>query len=539
LQALNQSLILSAAWRLAKDPGGNLSLILKSKYFPDTSIWRATASCPKSAFWTSVLKIKPILEKACCMQIVDGSSSIWSTPWFDNWQNIYNNLVLQQPHFNYPAMIKDLWIPNSKNWNHDLVNSLFTPQVAASILNTPIIDDVGQDMLVWKLTPTGNFSTKSAYKHCFQNLQLPRNQMPKQVPQQVINLLNQVWAEKHMIPKVQTFAWRLLRRALATGKRAGRFSTHISVNCSRCNLEEDDVHLFFGCHFVKAIWFLQPWFINTEILQQQCQSIPEILNFLLHSNHPSMSVNNLYTMLWCIWKARNDALFNRAKIHPKNVFAICSALLQDFQILVASLQVQQQAEDHTSEQLQFGRLQHSIPFADKRVQIFSDAAWTPSSDGQLQQAGLGIHIKLCHHHASSIYVAALSPPVGSPLQAEAYGLLLAVKVAQALQLQDAFFLTDSQVLTSAARSNQYATEGPWLIRATVSQIRASSYFHPNRLSFVPREHNIKAHHHSRLALRINTSTIKCLTSGSGKCTVCTVISVSSVLPLRLMLVKCV
>jgi hypothetical protein len=190
LQALNQSLSLSTAWRIAKDPGGNLSLILKSKYFPDTSIWRAKASCPKSAFWASVLKVKPLLEKACFQQIIDGSSSIWSTPWFDQWQNIYNNLLIQQPHFNYPATIKNLWIPNLKAWNRDLVNSLFTPQVATSILNTPIIAGVGQDMLVWKLTPAGKFSTKSAYKHCFKNLQLPRNQMPKQVPQQVINLLD-------------------------------------------------------------------------------------------------------------------------------------------------------------------------------------------------------------------------------------------------------------------------------------------------------------------------------------------------------------
>jgi hypothetical protein len=60
---LNQSLILSTAWRIAKDPGGNLPLILKSKYFPDTSIWRAKSSCPKSALWASVLKVKPLLEK--------------------------------------------------------------------------------------------------------------------------------------------------------------------------------------------------------------------------------------------------------------------------------------------------------------------------------------------------------------------------------------------------------------------------------------------------------------------------------------------
>lgn len=202
LQALNQSLILSTAWRIAQNPTSNLALILKSMYHADTSIWRANSSCPKFAFWTAILKVKPLLESACFTQIVDGSSSIWSTPWFNRWQNIYNNLVIQHPPFNYPATIKDLWIPNRKAWNHDLVNSLLTPHVATTILNTPIIDDVGQDMLVWKLTPAGKFSTKSAYRHCFKNLQLPRNQMPKQVPQRVINLLNQVWAEKHMIPKV-------------------------------------------------------------------------------------------------------------------------------------------------------------------------------------------------------------------------------------------------------------------------------------------------------------------------------------------------
>jgi hypothetical protein len=52
LQAINQSLILSAAWRLAKEPQSQLALILKSKYHSDTTIWRAKPNRPKSAFWT-------------------------------------------------------------------------------------------------------------------------------------------------------------------------------------------------------------------------------------------------------------------------------------------------------------------------------------------------------------------------------------------------------------------------------------------------------------------------------------------------------
>ena len=155
-------------------------------------------------------------------------------------------------------MVKDLWFDNQKAWNSQLVNTLFTPETAAAILQTPIVDSPVQDLLVWKLIPAGEFSTKSAYKHCYKNLELPINQRLKPVPQQVIALLNQVWAEKLMLPRVQTFAWRLLRRALATGKRAGKYSKHIKSECCRCGAEEDEMHMLFLCQFSKAVWFSHP-----------------------------------------------------------------------------------------------------------------------------------------------------------------------------------------------------------------------------------------------------------------------------------------
>jgi hypothetical protein len=36
--------------------------------------------------------------------------------------------------------------------------------------------------LVWTLTPAGKYSSKNAYTHCFNNLQLPPRQRPKIVP---------------------------------------------------------------------------------------------------------------------------------------------------------------------------------------------------------------------------------------------------------------------------------------------------------------------------------------------------------------------
>ena len=139
-------------------------------------------------------------NSAAFYQIFDGSISIWSSPWFSEWENIYDNLNIQPPPFVYPAVVKDLWIPNQKVWNADLIRSLFTPHTANAILQTPIIKSNGKDTLVWKLTPAGECTSKSAYKHCFNNLALPVNQQPKVVTPQIISLLNHVWQDTSMTP---------------------------------------------------------------------------------------------------------------------------------------------------------------------------------------------------------------------------------------------------------------------------------------------------------------------------------------------------
>lgn len=114
LQAINQGLILSVAWRLAKDPQSQLAQILKAKYHHDTSIWRAKPNKPKSAFWAAILKLQPLLFSASFYQLIDGSSSVWSSPWFTGWESIYDNLIIQATPYAYPAVVRDLWIPNEK-----------------------------------------------------------------------------------------------------------------------------------------------------------------------------------------------------------------------------------------------------------------------------------------------------------------------------------------------------------------------------------------------------------------------------------------
>ena len=103
LQAMNQGLILMATWRIADQPDNFLHAVLKSKYFPETSIWRPNSNVPKSAFWASILKVLPILKTNSFYQISLGQLSIWSIPWCKGWAQIYDSLIIQLENFSYPA----------------------------------------------------------------------------------------------------------------------------------------------------------------------------------------------------------------------------------------------------------------------------------------------------------------------------------------------------------------------------------------------------------------------------------------------------
>jgi hypothetical protein len=258
LQAMNQALIVMAAWRLADQPNNFLQLVLKSKYFPDSSIWRPNSNAPKSAFWASILKVLPILKAHSFYQITMGQISIWSTPWCESWAQIYDNLIIQPETYSYPSQVKDLWIPGQKIWNSQLIDTLFQEQMAEEIKNTPIITTQDEDCLCWKLTLAGKCSTKSAYKACLERLFEQGEPTPRQVSTSTKQLLQTIWKNSNIIPRIKTFGWRIIRQAISSGARAGKYSKHISKLCCRCHLEETDQHLFFLCAFARAAWFMNP-----------------------------------------------------------------------------------------------------------------------------------------------------------------------------------------------------------------------------------------------------------------------------------------
>jgi hypothetical protein len=259
-----------------------------------------------------------------------------------------------------------------------------------------------------------------------------------------------------------------------------------------------------------------------------------MIQALLASAHPHSDITSLYTFLWCLWKARNDAQFGRKFCKPSQVFPVANAIMQASKL-----------EDLvTSQEQSLTKLQ--VPQQDPSLLagnvIFCDAAWKNEGSDKSSSAGIGIIIQnRGNQHYNELHISALSPPASSPLQAEAFGLLLATMLAERLHIQEPRFYTDCSVLASAAAATSiFEDSGHWVIRPILASIRASSAFCGSRIAHTNRCFNVKAHHQAKLACKIQTRSpvVRCLSSDIGFYPGRDVLSMSSVNPFTLLSVKC-
>jgi hypothetical protein len=61
---------------------------------------------------------------------------------------------------------------------------------------------------------------------------------------------------------------------------------------------------------------MHPWYLKIDQIALPDESISQTMQKLLNMNHPNGSIENILTFLWCIWKSRNDCIFNKKDSIP-------------------------------------------------------------------------------------------------------------------------------------------------------------------------------------------------------------------------------
>jgi len=300
LHLVNKSLIMNVAYNIVTNKNPLLSAVIKAKYYPNSSFWTVPNSTTKLAFWSSVLQVRKELSSNVHLQLHDGNSSIWSSPWFPLWDSIHDQLKLLVTTNPIPAQAKDLWYPNTQVWNIDLLNATFHTPAVHQIIATPTVPSTSPDILRWN-PAKDNICLASIYKHlqAANTITLP-DHGSRCITPQCNRILYRVWHSKSIPPIIKTFTWRLIRRALATAERASRYSTNGNSTCEKCNMIETDSHLFFHCTFPTQVWLSSIPSLNTVSLPQENDGIQHILQMIITDVTPELLLCKFLITLWYI-----------------------------------------------------------------------------------------------------------------------------------------------------------------------------------------------------------------------------------------------
>jgi hypothetical protein len=182
-----------------------------------------------------------------------------------------------------------------------ILASIFDNQAVQEITSLPIIPNAESDILRWVPSRDGKCTTKSIYRHLSRQelIQLPL-QGSRSITHHANFILQKAWRSKDLPPHIKTFTWRLIRRALATGERAGRYSVNIDEHCTVCGTLEDDAHLFFHCQLPRVVWFSSDPPLRIDRLPQEQDGVQHILQTILPTSTPDALSNRILITLWYI-----------------------------------------------------------------------------------------------------------------------------------------------------------------------------------------------------------------------------------------------
>ena len=308
---------------------------------------------------------------------------------------------------------------------------------------------------------------------------------------------------------------------------------------------EDDFHLFFDCQFAQTVWFASPIGLKVESLHNLGKTqLQDVIHYILSSCKNKDTLQFILCILWCIWKARNDLIFNKISTSPLQVLHKAKALQQEKESTDRVTMHSAREEENRGQKVQ--QTEQNWNINAKEPKIYTDAAFKCKTSSRVnllhkERAGIGIYIEWEKEDHKAIYIQVASF-AHSALQAEAQALEIAAQVGKSLNIHNPVFLTDNLILVQAIQKNDHINHpGHWIIRSNLHQFFNHVQDSQANIFKIKREINGVAHNQAQLAAKSQISeecTYRCNRHPSNQCPVIAAISNLNVHPSTFVSVNC-
>jgi hypothetical protein len=320
LEGFNLAMLGKQGWKLITNSSSLLTRVLKAKYFPRNGFLEANIGHNPSYTWRSIQSTIPLLTLGYRWKIGDGSNiNVWSAPWIRSRPNMRPTTAA---HANYANLcVSDLFDPITNSWNHTLIASIFNGQDTADICRIPLHSRALHDSIIWKSSPNGNYTVKSAYKLCLQ--------LTSHDNFNVSGDWRKIWTMQ-IPPKLKHFCWRMLRYCLPTRLKLHIRGVNCQTTCAVCsNATEDELRLFFDCPHAISCWKELNLWQRLEQKMHQSGSFSSII-FAILADLDADTQARFVAILWSIWRTRNDCLWEHKQPSTVTTCRLATDIVSDY-----------------------------------------------------------------------------------------------------------------------------------------------------------------------------------------------------------------
>ena len=187
-----------------------MGILEPKKYFPEGNILDIPIPSNCSYALRSILQSRDVIHKGAVWRVGDGRKiDIWNHRWLPD---VGQSKVISARNEAEARKVCDLFYPNSKLWNPELIQRMFHPWEAEKILKIHVSEVYSEDVLVWPLSPDGDYSVKTAYRLLATEV---INGFPSSSGGACSLLWTRIW-KIHAPQKIKHFIWRAATDSLPT-----------------------------------------------------------------------------------------------------------------------------------------------------------------------------------------------------------------------------------------------------------------------------------------------------------------------------------